>query len=59
MRSESDSPRSVARADNRKAMLIYLDPKLIQALKIEALEKQTHVYLIIEELLKKRGSTSD
>lgn len=38
-------------------MLVYLDPKVIQALKMEALEKQTHVYLLLEEILKDRGTT--
>jgi hypothetical protein len=45
---------SKERPDGRRSLLVYLEPELIQALKIEALERDTHVYLLIEEILKNR-----
>ena len=57
MVSKPDSQTSAGRRDGRRPMLVYLDPKVIQALKMEALEKQTHVYLLLEEILKDRGTT--
>ncbi|WP_332714406.1 hypothetical protein [Pelagibacterium mangrovi] len=54
MRSKPDSQPSNERRDGRRPLLVYLDPKLIQALKVEALEKRTHVYLLMEDILKER-----
>jgi hypothetical protein len=41
------------REDNRKPLLVYLDPDLILKLKRRALEEDRHTYLLVEELLKK------
>lgn len=50
----SKAKQTAARSDGRKPLLVYLDPKLIQDLKVEALKRDTHVYLIVEQLLKAR-----
>jgi hypothetical protein len=43
-----------SRADGRKPLLVYLHPKLIRALKRKALDDDTHVYLMIEDILLKQ-----
>ncbi len=40
------------RADGRRPLLLYLDPQLITELKIRALTENTHVYRIVEEILR-------
>lgn len=40
------------RTDGRKAMLTYLDPELIKAVKIQALTEGQHAYELIERILK-------
>ena len=47
------------RADGRRPLMIYLDPQLILELKREALEKDTHVYLLVEAALKERAASKD
>ena len=55
MAVKTTKPNSgVSRPDGRKPLLVYLEPKLIQDLKVEALQRETYVYLIIEELLRSR-----
>jgi hypothetical protein len=39
------------RADGRVPLLVYLEPTLVKALKVKALQDDTHVYLIVEKLL--------
>jgi hypothetical protein len=56
--AETKSDRRM-RPDGRKPLLVYLDPKLILALKREALEKDTHAYLLIEERLRAAAPTKD
>ena len=56
MRSSPDAPQANERLDGRRPLLVYLDPELIRALKTEALEKRTHVYLLVEAILKERES---
>lgn len=51
---ETKSIKTAVRADGRRPLLVYLDPKVIHELKVEALRRDTHVYLIVEELLKER-----
>ncbi|WEJ56711.1 hypothetical protein [Devosia sp. FJ2-5-3] len=53
MQSKAETRSARERSDGRKPLLLYVDPDVIHALKIEALEKNTHAYLIVEELLKK------
>lgn len=59
MRSKPEPSSSTERPDGRRPLLVYLDPKIIQALKIEALEKDTHVYLLMEEILKARDTNQN
>lgn len=40
------------RSDGRKPVTIYLQPDLIKQLKLEALNGNTHVYLLIEQMVK-------
>jgi hypothetical protein len=40
------------RPDGRRPLLVYLDPKIIHALKVRALESNRHVYLLVEEALR-------
>lgn len=56
MASKSDSQSSAKRPDGRRPSLVYLHPQVIQTLKIEALEKKTHAYLLQEEILKARDT---
>lgn len=56
--AEARSDRRV-RPDGRKPLLVYLDPKLILELKREALEKDTHAYLLIEERLRATAPIKD
>lgn len=46
-----DSSDRLGRADGRKKFVVYLDPKLIQSLKIRALNEDRHAYELVEELL--------
>jgi hypothetical protein len=39
------------RADGRRKFVVYLDPKLIHAIKIRALNEDRHAYELVEELL--------
>ena len=41
-----------SREDGRKALLVYLDPDLILQLKRQALDDGSHVYLVVERLLR-------
>lgn len=47
------------RSDGRRPLMIYLDPDLILQLKREALEKDTHVYLLVEKAMKERAAGKD
>jgi hypothetical protein len=49
MKSSSSANR---RADGRKPLLVYLDPKIIRSLKRRALDEDTHVYIIVEKILR-------
>lgn len=46
-----DSSDRLERADGRRKFVVYLDPKLIQAIKIRALNEDRHAYELVEELL--------
>lgn len=46
------NPEKIERTDGRKAMLTYLDPKLIIAVKTQALTEGVHAYELIERILK-------
>lgn len=48
------SPEAKRRPDGRKALLLYLNPKLILALKQKALEEDRPAYAIVEEILSQR-----
>jgi hypothetical protein len=48
MKVSSDRPE---RADGRRKFVVYLDPKLIHAIKIRALNEDRHAYELVEELL--------
>lgn len=52
MRSKAEPVAPKARPDGRKPLMLYLDPDVIRALKIEALGANTHAYLIVEQILK-------
>lgn len=39
------------RPDGRKQVLLYLDPKLILELKRRALDEDTHLYELVEQML--------
>ena len=54
--SKNDVTRD--RPDGRKAMLLYLDPELIRELKKEALDRDLHVYELVEDELKRSRSRS-
>ena len=45
------APNGPERADGRKKFVVYLDPKLIHAIKIRALTEDRHAYELVEELL--------
>lgn len=47
-----------SRADGRKPMLVYLPPRLIQALKTEALGRDEHLYIMLEKMLCERSEFS-
>jgi hypothetical protein len=49
----SETSRQPERSDGRRKFVVYLDPKLIQAIKIQALEEDRHAYLIVEEIIAK------
>jgi hypothetical protein len=53
MNESSDAPK---RSDGRKKFVVYLDPKLIQTIKVRALNEQRHAYQVVEELLTKAVS---
>ncbi|SFV31711.1 hypothetical protein SAMN05216456_1433 [Devosia crocina] len=57
MQSKSEASVAKARPDGRKPLLLYIDPAVIQALKVEALGANTHAYLIVEKLLKEHQAT--
>jgi len=46
-----DSSDRLERADGRRKFVVYLDPKLIQTIKIRALNEDRHAYELVEELL--------
>nr|WP_295884587.1 hypothetical protein [uncultured Devosia sp.] len=46
-----DSSDRLERADGRRKFVVYLDPKLIHAIKIRALNEDRHAYELVEELL--------
>lgn len=48
------NPDKSGRTDGRKAMLTYLDPKIIKAVKMQALSEGQHAYELIERILKDR-----
>lgn len=48
------NPEKAVRTDGRKAMLTYLDPDLIKAVKMQALSEGVHAYELIERILKDR-----
>jgi hypothetical protein len=39
------------RADGRVPLLVYLEPELVKALKVKALQEDTHVYLLVEKMI--------
>lgn len=41
------------RSDGRKPLLVYLKPELIRLLKQKAIDEDTYVYLIVEDLVSK------
>lgn len=52
-----DNMEKKPRDDGRRPLLVYLDPELILALKVRALQEGTHVYVVVEDILKKSVST--
>ena len=48
------TPENKPRPDGRRALLLYLDPKVIFALKQKALEMDRPAYMLVEELLSER-----
>lgn len=46
-----DSSDRLERADGRRKFVVYLDLKLIHAIKIRALNEDRHAYELVEELL--------
>ncbi|MET3896089.1 hypothetical protein ABIB57_000013 [Devosia sp. UYZn731] len=44
---------AVQRPDGRKKFVVYLDPKLIQSIKMKALEEDRHAYELVEEIIAK------
>ena len=56
MNEPSDAPK---RPDGRKKFVVYLDPKLIQTIKVRALSEERHAYELVEELLTKAVAQSD
>lgn len=48
--NEPDAPK---RPDGRKKFVVYLDPKLIQKIKVRALHEERHAYQLVEEWLAK------
>lgn len=59
MASPKSEGRAKDRADGRRPLLIYLQPELIRDLKRKALDADTHVYLLIEELLLQQQGRKD
>lgn len=55
MNESSEAPK---RSDGRKKFVVYLDPKLIQTIKVRALTQERHAYELVEELLTKAVSES-
>ena len=55
MKSTEPKPR----ADGRRQLLVYLDPELILTLKRQALDENTHLYLLIERILKNDARSVD
>lgn len=47
----SERPERPERSDGRRKFVVYLDPKLIQAIKIRALSEERHAFELVEELL--------
>jgi hypothetical protein len=41
------------RPDGRKALLVYLEPEMIKALKKAAVDDERHSYEIVEEVVRK------
>ncbi|WP_186767258.1 hypothetical protein [Devosia ginsengisoli] len=54
-----DESRPPERADGRKKFVVYLDPKLIQLIKVRALSEERHAYQLVEELLTKAVERGD
>lgn len=44
-------PEQPERKDGRKKFVVYLNPKLIQQLKMKALQEDRHAYEVVEEIL--------
>jgi hypothetical protein len=42
-----------SRPDGRKALLVYLEPEMIKALKKAAVDDERHSYEIVEEVVRK------
>ena len=49
----SETAKPPERSDGRKKFVVYLDPKLIQSIKIRALEEDRHAYELVEEIIAK------
>lgn len=47
----SESSNASKRSDGRKKFVVYLDPKLIQTIKVRALNEERHAYELVEDLL--------
>ena len=56
MNEPSGAPK---RSDGRKKFVVYLDPKLIQTIKVRALNEERHAYELVEELLTKALERGD
>lgn len=47
----NDTPERPERSDGRRKFVVYLDPQLIQTIKMRALREDRHAYELVEELL--------
>lgn len=49
--SETGKRTSPIREDGRRQLLVFIKAELVNKLKKEAIDKETHMYVLLEELL--------
>jgi len=54
-----DKKSDEKRKDGRRPLLVYLKPDIIKRLKVAALDRSTHAYLVAEEAIEKLLSETD